>query len=1402
MRERTSRPPAATPRPRTPGSTPGAPNRGSRATAAAIAASALLGTTFLTALPAQAEDREFTELVSFETYQRTALQGQDGWTASTAARVIADPLNGNNQVVELVGGGQQAYRTVPEIADGATGTLFFRFLRIGSVDTSFGLTDVDAPSDYTHSRAYVNNQNDDVLRVRDGGAFRSVGDWGHDAWQCVWIVADNADDKVAVYSQGGPYEERTRLPEGAEQEFGFRQGVTTALDRFFWKNGASSAGRLMLDDVAVDTAGENLAIPTGNPGDCAPGGTVEQPLLNPLPDPTLSTLGIEVEELAQLPESHTTPATQDQRLVRHNRITHLDEVPDGSGRLMVPDNNGTLYMVDKATGAYVPYLDVRQAFIDNFHNSAGLGTGLGSAEFHPDFAENGLFYTVHTEAGTALTEDTPDFPAFGTTGFHSVVTEWKATDPSAATFEGTSREIMRVPFNGRVHTVQQIAFNPTVQEGDADYGNLYILAGDGGNGVGNGNPQDLGTPQGTILRIDPLGRDSANGRYGIPADNPFLGTEGALPEIYAVGMRDPHRISWDPEGDHTMYLGHIGEWQVESIYAVEPGDNFGWSLREGPFRADNRQIYPLPADDAKNGFTYPVAAYDHNRDPGQTGDAGVANNGGFVYRGDIEELRGRYLFTDLVHGWVLSTQADEMVRNDGDLEDLAPIEQLRVFVDGQETTFQDLVGDKRVDLRFGSDADGELYLIAKANGKIWRVTGAHRVQASSPVALPELAPNLVAHYDFDHPVAGSPASEADQGISGTNIQLINGGVEMRVADRAYPGAGEALQTQQMSPTTASNDDWKAGVYDADGVDSLRAFAGTDQAAVMGWFKRTGDGVAALNSNTAAPDDRYNAIGLAGVLTGDSDGHAVRALLEVITVGDELKLVALGRRVDGAGSWTFAADMPWDQILGRNQWVHLTATYDFAAGEMKLYRNGEELAGRYTASNPWGAGPTSATAPRGIKIGGSFPQDTREANPFTGRMDDLMFLDTVPTPEQVAAQYALFGATPAEPPAPPSCEPTGTTITDVMAAEHWAPKTPAKWDFPGDQVILTEPGTDPADGIRRPFEYAVLSAGPELASFDLSAQVRLDEPASVNNRDVIVVFGWQSDTEYYYAHLSQDNTIYAHNGIFKVDGADRERIDDQWDGKVGAPPAVTDEEWHDVRVVRCADSGDIAVYVDGLDTPLLTANDTTFTEGRVGFGSFDNFGRLRDLTVTATPADDTNPTVTVKEGAQLTVGRDGVYSKVSFKLHDEGKIDRVTLNGVAKDLTDAVWSDLDGVTAGVLGAVEGTNTLVVHDVAGNATTVEFTLDVTAPTVTVKDGAKFTVEHGGTYNKVSFKLSDAGKVDRLTLNGVAKDLTDAVWSDLDRVTPGTAGAVKGANTLVVHDVAGNATTVEFTLGKAKG
>ncbi|WP_246150413.1 glycosyl hydrolase family 95 catalytic domain-containing protein [Agromyces intestinalis] len=176
-------------------------------------------------------------------------------------------------------------------------------------------------------------------------------------------------------------------------------------------------------------------------------------------------------------------------------------------------------------------------------------------------------------------------------------------------------------------------------------------------------------------------------------------------------------------------------------------------------------------------------------------------------------------------------------------------------------------------------------------------------------------------------------------------------------------------------------------------------------------------------------------------------------------------------------------------------------------------------------------------------------------------------------------------------------------------------------------------------------------------------------------------------------------------------------------------------------------------------------------------------------------DSTPPTVTVKPESK---GKDGVYREASFKLFDEGWIDRLTLNGVEKDLTDNTWSDLNGVKPGAFGGKAGSNKLQVFDTAGNVTTVTFVLDVTGPTVTVKDDAGSTTGSAADgYERVSFKLFDAYQVDRLTLNGVEKDLTDNTWSDLNGVKPGAFGAKLGANELQVFDVAGNATTVAFTL-----
>jgi hypothetical protein len=280
--------------------------------------------------------------------------------------------------------------------------------------------------------------------------------------------------------------------------------------------------------------------------------------------------------------------------------------------------------------------------------------------------------------------------------------------------------------------------------------------------------------------------------------------------------------------------------------------------------------------------------------------------------------------------------------------------------------------------------------------------------ASAPDVFPSLQRNLVAFYDFEHPSPGNAARELDQGFSGTPIDLVNGGAAMRVADGAYPSSRTSIQTKQVNPTVNGNDDWKAGLYSATGVRSLHAFNHVRQVTIMGWFKQTGQNPS-LNSVSANPNDFYNAVGLAGVLSGDSDGHNVRALLEVIDVSGTLRVVALGRRVDGSASQTFAANEDWQSVLEQGQWVFLAATFDFNTGRMALYKDGEPLDGFYTVpGDPWGVltgdGFSSASDPRGIKIGGSFPQNTLERNPCNCRFDGLMFLDRAVTPAEIREQY--------------------------------------------------------------------------------------------------------------------------------------------------------------------------------------------------------------------------------------------------------------------------------------------------------------------------------------------------------------------------------------------------------------
>lgn len=272
-----------------------------------------------------------------------------------------------------------------------------------------------------------------------------------------------------------------------------------------------------------------------------------------------------------------------------------------------------------------------------------------------------------------------------------------------------------------------------------------------------------------------------------------------------------------------------------------------------------------------------------------------------------------------------------------------------------------------------------------------------------PVSLVprELEPALVCAYDFEHPSPDDAARELDRGLSGTALWLVNGGAAMRVPDDPRGGEGHALQTRQIAPDRAGDDDWKAGVFASGGVDSLAAFASAPGVTLAGWVKPDGPTLRpALNTTTPAPDDRYFGIGLFGVLHGRSDGHPVRALIELIPVEGSLRLIALGRRLDDGAAWVVAAEASPDELLPAGRWTHLAASFDYARGVCVLYRDGQPVKTLPTPSgDPWAldgvtaeARLASPTAPTGLKIGGSHPQNTRERNPFDGRFDELLFFN--------------------------------------------------------------------------------------------------------------------------------------------------------------------------------------------------------------------------------------------------------------------------------------------------------------------------------------------------------------------------------------------------------------------------
>jgi glucose/arabinose dehydrogenase len=431
-------------------------------------------------------------------------------------------------------------------------------------------------------------------------------------------------------------------------------------------------------------------------------------IANPIPEEIeQADFTLILKDLVQLPSTSPTAPRA--------RINMLREPDDGSGRLFVNDLQGLMYSIEDDSWSL--YLNLRGQFPD-FINGPGKGTGFGAFAFHPEFSENGLFYTSHAEqSGSGNADFSP--VAFDVIDLQWVVFEWTADDPLASTFSGTKRELVRADFPDVLHGFQDITFNPTAEKGDPDYGMLYICIGDGGSSL-NFLKENLQTPSsylGTIFRIDPMGDNSANGRYGIPADNPHAG----------VGFRNPHRICWDPISDHKMLIGDIGEMNIEEVNIGVIGANYGWSEREGTFfydRALGREnVYPLPPDDSTYGYTYPVSMYDH--------DEGNAIVAGYIYRGDmVPELYGKFLFGDIVNGRTFVVDADALEQG----KIIAPEELIFTDTAGNAIDLQQLENNGRADLRFGYDLAGNIYVLTKADGFVRTL---HSPTVSSVKSIPE-----------------------------------------------------------------------------------------------------------------------------------------------------------------------------------------------------------------------------------------------------------------------------------------------------------------------------------------------------------------------------------------------------------------------------------------------------------------------------------------------------------------------------------------------------------------------------------------------------------------------------------------------------------------------------------------
>jgi hypothetical protein len=444
--------------------------------------------------------------------------------------------------------------------------------------------------------------------------------------------------------------------------------------------------------------------------------TTTDPFPAPLPT-TEGVITVGFREFATLPDANGEAA----------RPMLLVDEP-GTKRLFVNDMRGPLYTVSHDGKSVALYLDINAAPWGVSVNSQGSERGFQSFAFHPQFAQPGTpgFGKFYTYTDSSNTTPTPDFvPGGGNKTHHLVLFEWTAKDPAAAAYDGgPPRELMRFEHPFPNHNGGQLAFNPLVRQGDKDFGLLYIGSADGGSG---GDPlnlsQNLGSAFGKLLRIDPLGKNSANGKYGIPPGNPFANDSApnTLGEIYAYGLRNPQRFAWDAKTGN-LYVADIGQNTVEEVSIVTAGANMGWNVWEGSYGFVNRVGVSTENVRGDAKVTYPVAEYGQ---PDPLFQSNSAVTMGVVYReGPIRSLANLVIFGDNPSGEILYVRADNLPKSGGQ----DTIRRILLNDNGTPKTLLALIVEKntaqgkkpatRADLRFGTGPNGQLFLLNKRDGVI------------------------------------------------------------------------------------------------------------------------------------------------------------------------------------------------------------------------------------------------------------------------------------------------------------------------------------------------------------------------------------------------------------------------------------------------------------------------------------------------------------------------------------------------------------------------------------------------------------------------------------------------------------------------------------------------------------